>query len=116
MPIYIKTIENRDKEFNRIKGQIDEAKFDGIVNNDRTSFEKNIKNMQDAFDMTFEHDSRRSGTWNYADIIRPIDDKWRDIPYDTRPDEDDMEDYDTYLRIESLSTVARYINHDKHLY
>ena len=109
MPIYIKTIENRDKEFRRIKEQIDETKFDGIVNNDRTSFKKIVNNMQDAFDLAFENDSRKSGTWNYADIIRPIDDQRRDIPYDTRQDENDEEDYDTYLRIESLSTVARLI-------
>ena len=54
MPIYIKTIENRDKEFRRIKEQIDETKFDGIVNNDRTSFKKIINNMQDDFDLAVE--------------------------------------------------------------
>ena len=41
----INTIENRDKEFKRIKGRIDEAKFDGIVNNDRTTFKKIINNI-----------------------------------------------------------------------
>ena len=39
----------------------------------------------------------------------PNNDQWRDIPYDIRPEEDDIDDYDTYLRIESLSTVARLI-------
>ena len=86
MSIYINTIDNRDKEFKRIKQQINEAKFDGIVNNDRTTFKKIINNMQDAFELAVENDSRRSATWNYADITRPIDDQWRDIPYNTRPD------------------------------
>ena len=105
----INTIENRDKEFKRIKGRIDEAKFDGIVNNDRTTFKKIINNMQDAFDLAVENDPRKSATWNYADIIQPINDKWRDIPYDKRPDEVDIDDFDTYLRIESLSTISRLI-------
>ena len=105
----INTIEKRDKVFQRIKQHMDKVHFDGAVNADRTSFLKIINNMQDGFDAQSENDPNKSGNWNFIDIVKPTNDIWKAIPYLTRPDEADDVDYKTYLRIESLSTIARLI-------